>query len=138
MAITRPVTRTIISTPDFGIPVTDQLNNLPWSPWQNLTMQNGWQNYPGYAVAGVRRSVGMDLLQLRGMVHSGGQNTVIAVLPAGYRPASTFELLTYVYAGKIDFAQIVVSFNGNVTLNQATWVTGLTGSLYCTIPYVGA
>lgn len=135
MAIIVPVALDEMKAETFATPVANQLNSLVWSAWQPLTLVNSWSNYPGYAVASVRKNVGMDLLQVRGMVTGGAQATTIATLPAGYRPATTYELLTYVYGGSIGFAQLVVYNDGRLTLNQAVWATGLTGSLFCTVPF---
>ncbi len=56
--------------------------------WNNLTLQNGWLIYPGYAVP--QYTKGPDgIVKVKGLIYGGNtaNGTVVANLPAGYRPA---------------------------------------------------
>lgn len=99
MAIIRPVTKTIISSLGWGIPITDEVNRLTTvvaslqpTPWAGLTLQNGWTNYGGgYDVASYRK-VG-DMVQVKGTVRNGTVGQVWATLPVGYRPPLALALV---------------------------------------------
>lgn len=83
MAITRPVTKTIISTTDWGIPITDEVNRLTTvaagitaPTWVTPTLLTGFGNVSGncpfqYAVVG-------NMVFMRGMV----QNNTGAIMQA--------------------------------------------------------
>lgn len=47
MVLTRPVTKTKISTVDFGIPVYDILKNLSVPAWVDVTMSTGFEQFGG-------------------------------------------------------------------------------------------
>lgn len=91
MAITRPVTKTLISTAAWGIPITDQVNanaaaianNAP-TAWVTATLQNGFTVLSGYAAPAYRK-VG-DVVQIRGSVAGGAVVQTLFVLPVGFRP----------------------------------------------------
>jgi hypothetical protein len=95
MAITRPVTKTIISTADFGIPVVDQLNTntaalaaqVP-TAWTSVTFMNCWNNYAGYVTQ--YRKVG-DMVQVRGGAAGPAIGTTIYILPVGFRPPAVLQ-----------------------------------------------
>lgn len=134
MVLLRPVTKTIISTTEFGQPVYDWIMANSPSAWQTLTMQNGWTPYAvgSYPPCSFRRLGNM--LQLRGMTSGGVPGNVpCATLPAGFRPLYTYEVLTYQYNGQINFAQLAVYVDGKITLNNQGANIG-TASLYCQIP----
>lgn len=89
MAINRPVTKTLISTPDWGIPITDAVNAhstdiaaLKPTVWTPITLVNGWVATGGTPQY---RKIG-DNVQLRGGVGSGAVGSVIGTLPVGFRP----------------------------------------------------
>lgn len=95
MSIARPVTRTIVSTTDWGIPVTDEVNRLTaWqlaqvpTPWYNVVFANGWGNYSGMMTQ--YRKVG-DIVTVRGGIAGGTIPTNAFVLPAGFRPPAAFQ-----------------------------------------------
>jgi hypothetical protein len=67
--------------------------------WQRLELIGGWTNYsPAYEGAGYRKDK-QGQVHLRGLVSQGSgvppNSTIIAVLPAGYRPAQRQILTTY-------------------------------------------
>ena len=92
MAITRPVTKTKISTVGWGIPITDEVNRLsalPVAPtptaWTAFTFLNGWTGATGgYPIAGYRR-IG-DMVYMRGRISGGTMGQPMFNLPAGFRP----------------------------------------------------
>ncbi|MET0466482.1 MAG: hypothetical protein ABW007_25210 [Chitinophagaceae bacterium] len=99
MAITRPITKTIISTTDFGIPVADQLNlntsdiaALKPGAWQPVTFQNGWANESGFQ--GVRYCKWGNLVFVQGScVHADATSfATVFQLPVGFRPPSSVRL----------------------------------------------
>lgn len=60
------------------------------TPWQNLTLQNGWQHHPEYEK--VQCSKTFDgVVYIRGTAYKGRttKETVIGVLPVGFRPKQT-------------------------------------------------
>jgi hypothetical protein len=94
MAIVRPTTKTLISTTNWGIPITDAVNanttaianNVP-TAWTNPTFLNGWMSYGSGYAPGQYRKVG-DMVQIRGLVKSGSLGNAIFMLPVGYRPTT--------------------------------------------------
>lgn len=91
MAITRPVTKTIISTTGWGVPITDEVNALRAalialqpSPWTAPTLQSGWQNEGGGQQVMQYRKVA-DIVQLRGVIRNGTMSTLFT-LPANHMP----------------------------------------------------
>jgi hypothetical protein len=98
MAINRPVTKTIISTPDWGIPITDEVNRLTaWqlaqvpTVWYTLVLSNGWSHAAGQTAS--YRKIG-DMVQLRGRIQGGTMGVTVATLPSGFRPPITQEFGT--------------------------------------------
>lgn len=123
MAITRPVTKTIISTTDFGIPVVDAVNAntdaiaaLQPTGWIDIAYMNGFSTYPGYAPLSYKK-IG-NLVFLRGGVIPQGTNVVMGVLPVAVRPQYNVEVPTYGYGGDIAFYQFVVANNGNLSYGK--------------------
>lgn len=60
------------------------------TPWQNLTLQNGWQHHPDFSR--VQYSKSFDgIVYLRGTAFKGRTTpeTVIGTLPAGFRPSES-------------------------------------------------
>ena len=94
MAIARPVTKTIISTTAFGIPVVDWINANTPTPWTNPTLTNGWTQANGRVSY---RKVG-DVVSLRGSVRGGTAGTAMMTLPVGFRPAYNEQFATVSYA----------------------------------------
>ena len=84
MAIARPVTKTIISTTAFGIPVVDWINANTPTPWVNITLQNGWTTGGAFQTAQYRK-IG-DNVVVRGVIRGGTMGVIAFNLPAGYRP----------------------------------------------------
>lgn len=132
MAITVPVAGQEISVSTFGKPVADEVNRLTplvdnrsWSAWQPIAFNAPWTNYGGaYPPTQVRKSVGLDLLMVRGGITGGNANTNVGTLPAGYRPAYQFEFITYIYAGGVGWSQIAFQTSGNV-ICSGTWTGAL-------------
>lgn len=90
MALVRPVTKTIISTTEFGHPVYDWIAANTPTAWTQLPFLNGWQNFgSGYAALRYRK-IG-DIVYIQGAAKGGsappspGQIS-IGMLPAGFRP----------------------------------------------------
>lgn len=117
MAIVRPVTKTLISVPNWGVPITDEVNrltdlsiaNAP-TPWITATLTNGWVNFD--ARAAQYRKIG-DIVYLRGVIKNGGLATVAFNLPIGYRPPS-YGNLGFIVESNINPALVNVEANGNV------------------------
>lgn len=110
MAITRPVTKTIISTTDFGIPVADQINALQTAvaalqptPWANLTLVNGFTHESGNVPAQYRKV--NNCVELRSSV-SGIQpaGILMTTLPVGFRPDPSVaiqRIVAFCYSGSL-------------------------------------
>jgi hypothetical protein len=126
MAITRPTTKTVISTTQWGVPITDEVNRL--SPivdgrtptaWTNVTLQNGWVNAPGYTTQ--YRKIG-DIVYLRGRVQGGTMQTTCFTLPSGFRPPMQMDMATASAdaGGNWIFGQIQIGTDGQVNPRTGT------------------
>lgn len=103
MAILRPVTKTLISSSSWGVPITDEVNRL--SPlvdgrtptaWTNVAFTNGWSNQGGGS-QGVQYRKSGDMVQMRGQMGNGVMGSVAFTLPSGFRPPALFMLPTGAY-----------------------------------------
>lgn len=114
MAINQPVTRTIISTTDFGIPVAQFINFWTPTPWTPITLMNGFSNQAGWTPASYRK-IG-DIVYMRATLAGTGSASVTAwVLPVGFRPPYPAELPCVGYNGSTRIAiDCIVYTNGNV------------------------
>jgi hypothetical protein len=117
MAINRPVTKTIISTPDWGIPITDEVNRLTaWqlaqvpTVWYTLVMANGWTAAAANMAPQYRKQG--DLVNIRGTISGGAPGSTIATLPVGFRPVQDIIQVTAAFMGTWQFAVIQISTNG--------------------------
>jgi hypothetical protein len=95
--------------------------------WNNLTLQNGWLALAGYAAP--QYAKGSDgLVTIKGLIRAGTTTggTVIANLPAGYRPAS--RLLEGI-ACNLQFCRIDIMPNGDIlaVANVSSTWTALEG-----------
>lgn len=126
MAIKVPVTKTVISTTDFGVPVVNQLNGLTPTAWTNVTFTNGWSNADA-SMPVMYRKVG-DIVYVRGSAKSAdGRNTVMFTLPSGFRAASVMQMATAAYvASTWQFAEYDILTDGGYRYNSASPV----GPLY--------
>lgn len=94
------------------------------TPWQNITLQNGWQHHQQYN--DVQYSKSFDgVVFLRGVGTKGktAYGTVIAQLPVGFRPLHS----TYVFALNDDFtvAVLCILTSGEIVVRKnvdATWL----------------
>lgn len=89
--------------------------------WLALTYQNSWVDVGGaYATGGYRKDYA-GTAHLKGRVSGGATGTVIATLPAGYRPAATrtFSVSTDV-AG---MGTVEVANTGEITIVGASTLT---------------
>jgi len=107
MAIARPITKSIISTTAWGIPITDQVNAnttdiaaLKPTAWTNLTLLNGWNSTLNTQTIPQLRKVG-DNVQVRGAVSSGTPGSIIFTFPAGFRPYQTRYVPVVTFSGSI-------------------------------------
>lgn len=92
MVLTRPVTRTKISTATFGHPVYDWIVANTPTAWTGVTFQNGWGNVAGIQPVQYRK-IG-DLIYLRGRMANGTLGATAFHLPLGFRPPATIDLIT--------------------------------------------
>lgn len=95
--IARPTTKTVISTTQWGIPITDQVNtnttdvaSLKPTAWTNVTYQNGWVSAAGYQAVSYRK-VG-DIVYMRGTATGSSHSVAMCTLPSGFRPSGLIEL----------------------------------------------
>lgn len=109
MPISRPTTKTIISTQGWGIPITDEVNRLTTqsdsntsrvtaleaatakTTWTNATLLNGWVNMGAPMNVTQYRKIG-DIVYLRGYVYGGSAGTNLFTLPVGFRPPATLAI----------------------------------------------
>ena len=96
-----------------------------YSSWTNLALQNGWVTYSSTYPTPQYTKTSDNIVTIQGLIKGGvtTNGTVIANLPAGYRPAKTviFDVVTSTGLGRID-----IHPNGDITTNIAStsW-TGL-------------
>ena len=85
------------------------------TPWQNLTLQNGWQHHPEYG--NVQFSKTFDgVVYIRGTTCKGRttKETVIGVLPDGFRPKQT--LFVQALNNSYTVATLGIYSNGNIVV----------------------
>jgi len=128
MAIVRPTTKTLISTTNWGIPITDEVNrlttltggNVP-TAWTPLTLLNGWLNYGGSYDIAQYRKIG-DIVQIRGVINSGTIGSPAFNLPSGFRPLKGLAIT--VAATGISYNPPIIAINpdpdGNAVIYDAT------------------
>ena len=94
------------------------------TPWQNLTLQNGWQHHPDYHKVQCSKSFD-DVVYLRGSARGGriARETVITTLPIGFRPTQVL----YLSAINNSFSMAVLAIfpNGNIVVKNNvdnTWL----------------
>lgn len=85
MAIARPVTKTIISSTAFGIPVADFVNANTPTPWVNASYLNGWTTADTRPAQYCK--VG-PVVYLRGVVSGGTLGMSVFLLPQGHTPVN--------------------------------------------------
>lgn len=95
--------------------------NLDGSAWQTLTFVAAASSSPTYATVGVRSEPLYNVARLRGGILIGGagitQNTTIATIPVGYRPASTVGLNVRV-SGQAFNRLMTINTDGTITLES--------------------
>jgi hypothetical protein len=119
MAINPPVTHTVISTQQWGIPITNQVNlntadiaAMKPTAWTNATLINGWITASGTPQY---RKIG-DNVQIRGNVGQGSQGSVITNIPAGFRPPFALYLASSSFTGTAWVtAEVMMDSNGALT-----------------------
>lgn len=124
MAISRPATKTKISTSEWGFPVTDEVNRLTtWqlaqvpTAWVAPTLTGGWVNAGGAWQVVQYRKVG-DMVQIRGAVKSGAFFSQAFLLPVGFRPPADLDFNAYSDNGSaIYISAFTVVVGGSVTPN---------------------
>ncbi len=95
-----------------------------FSGWTNLTTQNSWIVYPGGFTTPQYTKSADKVVTLKGLIYNGTTTagTVIANLPAGYRPKE--RILTSCVANAA-YCRIDVQPNGNIEVRvvSATWTS---------------
>jgi hypothetical protein len=133
--IALPVTRTIIATAPWGIPITNAVNQLGTdvtalqgtttpTAWTALTLQNGWTNYGSGTQVGQYRKIG-DMVYIRAALKAPGTATTIGNLPAGFRPAFQLEFPCSYYSGSRLICGVTVNGAGDVVAPDVVPVNAL-------------
>ena len=94
------------------------------TPWQNLTLQNGWQHHPDYNRVQCSKSFD-GIVFLRGSSRAGNiaRETIIATLPDGFRPSQVIYLTAI--NNSFSMAVLAVFPNGNIVVKNNvdnTWL----------------
>ena len=94
-------------------------------PWRDLPLQNGWQHHPDYSRAQYSKSFD-GVVYLRGVVFKGKtvQETVIGVLPVGFRPSESIYVTGI--NNNFNVATLAILKDGNVVVKanvDATWLS---------------
>jgi len=125
--IALPVTRTIIATAPWGIPITNAVNQLGTdvtalqgtttpTAWTAPTLLNGWVSYGAGFIAPGYRKVG-DMVQIRGAVKSGTMGVSAFNLPVGFRPPAAFDAQVYSDNGSaIQVCSLTITAAGDVLI----------------------
>lgn len=116
--VTRSAVVTYISTMAMYYPSS-------YAGWTNLALQNGWVTYSTTFNSPQYTKSSDDIVTVKGLIKSGTatNGTVIANLPAGYRPK---EKLIFSSVANSHHARIDVSSNGNITVDgggDAVWMS---------------
>jgi hypothetical protein len=114
-----------------GTALFTMLSYLPTSysgSWTNYTFQNSWANYGGIYSTGQYTKTSDNMVVLKGLVRTGAPGTVIATLPAGFRPRA-IALMDSSCAAL--WCRIDIRANGEIvagTGSSSTWTSldGLT------------
>jgi len=91
--------------------------------WCALTFQNSWKNYLASTYSTGAYTKGNDgVVQLKGLLNGGTIGTVVANLPAGYRPAH--RLLIAIESADA-FGTVDIAANGDIiaSIGSASWVS---------------
>lgn len=133
MGLIRPVTRTVISTTDFGQPVYDWIMANAITPWVNLPLSNGWVTT---SAAAAYCKIG-PVTYLRGSVGSGTSTpgTVIGTLPAGFRSPVSLQRATVYFYAQWYATEIDIYPDGRITMG-ATAPVGTPNYLSLDISFV--
>lgn len=100
----------------------DYLSRLATTPWTNFTLLNSWTTtaaqVPQY------RKVG-DMVHVRIHTVGGTNGSIMATLPVGFRPPSSFDApaVGYTNIGGYELVGAYVQSNGNIALG---WTAGPT------------
>nr|DAK52439.1 MAG TPA: protein of unknown function DUF859 [Caudoviricetes sp.] len=94
------------------------------TPWQNLTLQNGWQHHPDYNRVQCSKSFD-GIVYLRGSSRAGNiaRETIIATLPDGFRPSQVIYLTAI--NNSFSMAVLAIFPNGNIVVKNNvdnTWL----------------
>lgn len=95
------------------------------APWRDLPLQNGWQHHPDYSRAQYSKSFD-GVVYLRGAVFKGKtvQETVIGVLPVGFRPSESIYVTGI--NNNFNVATLAILKDGNVVVKtnvDAIWLS---------------
>lgn len=124
-----PVTKTLIASAAWGIPLTNQLNTnttdiaaLKAVPaWTNATLQNGWVSVAptvAYCKLGY-------IVYVRGMLASGANGSVVFTLPVGFRvPANMSVSTAYLDAGAWKPGRFYLQIDGTCTVLECPNTAG--------------
>ena len=131
MPISRPATKTKISTTEWGFPITDEVNRLTAAvlaltptAWVTVpTFTNGWVNVPSWQVTQYRK-IG-DNVQVRGYIQSGSANQPAFTLPVGFRPPTTLTLTSNTYVNAARVIQMVQVWSTGAVQPENTGATDL-------------
>lgn len=91
------------------IPVTANGNPQP-------SFMNGWLNYGTPFNNAEFYKDPLGVVHLRGLIKNGTLNTVAFVLPAGYRPVTTYMFWQCSFLGSYISARIDIGATGNVLI----------------------
>jgi hypothetical protein len=149
MAIQVPISKTIISTTQWGIPITNEVNRVAGlvdgrtpTTWVLMTsgLTNGWSYFGGGTTQPRYRKIG-DMVYMEGTIKNGAVLSAPAqlpfyTLPAGFRPLSQLLLPclfgggdTWGGAGRLDVNSAgVVSVVTSASMTGATNLVGFTVS----------
>lgn len=86
----------------------------PDTGWRNLTLANGWENYPSPTWGSAQYRINNNLVSFRGVIRATvNQYNTIAVMPTTARPTTSMIYMAYTENG---FARVDVStFDGGIT-----------------------
>lgn len=127
MPITRPITRTLISTTGWGIPITDEvnalrtlINSMQPTAWVGLPYVGGWVDSGAPWQAGQYCKIGTQVY-IRGVMKNGGLNGSYANLPVGFRPPADLR-----YPGSDSMLLVINSIGAMLVYGASNSIVGIT------------
>lgn len=105
MVLMRPVTKTVISSTEFGQPVYDWIMANSPTPWVAMPLMNGAT--AGSSGVPMARKL-MGNVQMKGGFVGGTNGVAACTLPAGHWPSVAVEMIAYQFNGGWIYCNVTI------------------------------